>query len=207
MELYTNDIVLMNDGKLYKYIATIEGVWNLVHLFIDENMNITRVKDHRFEEFIEDNIREVYKQPEATSNLKDFKYKIEIKEDFNLSDLVNNCRLVFRNGNSGHVYGADIFMKEFIVVSMNISSPFDYFMPLNSAQTTNLKLSDYMNDLRHRTIKAFDIMEVHLNHQLYERDEKWFSPITLPIKALRNDTDVKKEISKILQNRRANFPS
>lgn len=161
VELKTNDIVVIN-YKLYKYFLTIEGSWTITNIFVSQDLDIIKVKDLEFANFVRDNVKAVYKS--ADDNPKSYNYKVE-PNNFTLSDLYTGLHITFRDGIAGDFKNNRISRLEgFGIIEEEKAGIFGgmYFPPKHKHFTeyNYINPSDYRDDLRHKTIKAFDIVRV-----------------------------------------------
>ena len=175
IDLQTNDIVIINN-KLYKYFLIIEGSWTIANVFVAEDLDTIKVKDLDFARFVRDNVKVVLKP--VDDNPKTFEY---IKPDsFTLDNFCDGLHVTFRDGMGGIFKNNKISrLQEFGLVekeSIKIYHDQCYDRQIRSKYTeyanyNYIFLSDYKNDLRHKTIKNYDIISIYNNNiELYARD-------------------------------------
>ena len=171
MYIKTNDIVMI-DNNLYKYLNTTAD--NGIHVFMDDKGATITVHNDLFKTFIK-RITNVF-EPLHPEDIMSF--DIKRNNEFKLSDLKEGMTLLCRDGRfNGIVEMIDgklqISHKEFTIkYSDMIFMNSEYFLPIRNIIFRHSDLSMYREDMRHRTIKRYDIISVYLNSEcIYERPE------------------------------------
>ena len=156
----TEDIWIIK-GNLYKYSKQIIDN-NLKHILTDHK-GVNTIIEGKIGKFIKDNVDKTYSSTKLENILELLKLFGDQKQISNKNDLKNGFIVAFRNKNKGTVYKDKIKVDSITSLS---STPklliVNTFLPRG--------LSDYREDMRHKTMMEYDIMRVYCQGiKIYDR--------------------------------------